>query len=158
MALNKQKMDVGELLCDVAERYAGVAAEKGFGIATDVPENCPAAYSNPDRTEQALIAFLDNAIKYNEGVFDIRLCARDAGERLVISVSNAGAIDEGDIAHIFERFYKADRAHAGEGTGLGLSISKEIMDLLGERIWAQSENGAVTFSFTLAKYSTDVEK
>ncbi len=152
VALTKQRMNVEELLSDVAERYSGVASERGFRIKLELPVDCPKAYGNPDRTEQVLIALLDNAIKHNEGDGDILLSADAAGERLVVSVENGGEIAGEDIEHIFERFYKADRAHSGGGTGLGLSIAREIMDLLRERIWAKSENGRVTFSFTLEKY------
>lgn len=151
IALTKQRMNLNELLLDVAERYSKIAAEKGFRIILDIPEGSSSVYGNPDRTEQVLIALLDNAIKHNEGGGDIRLCADTSGERMVVSVANNGAIADEDIDHIFERFYKADRSRSGEGTGLGLSISKEIMDLLGERIWVRSENEAVIFSFTLQK-------
>lgn len=151
VALTKQRMNLKELLLDVAERYTKIAVEKGFRIVLEVSEDFPSVYGNPDRTEQVLIALLDNAIKHNEGVGDIRVHAYTAGERLIVSVANDGKIGDEDIEHIFERFYKADRSHSGEGTGLGLSISKEIMDLLGEKIWAVSEGGTVTFSFTLQK-------
>lgn len=157
IALTKQKTKIDELLMDVAERYTKIASEKGFGIKLDIPENCPLIYGNPDRTEQVLIALLDNAIKHNEGSGDIRLAANASAERIIVSVINNGEIADVDIDHIFERFYKADRSHSGEGTGLGLSISKEIMDLLGEKIWVESENGIVNFSFTLQKYCPGIE-
>ncbi|HOS18186.1 MAG TPA: ATP-binding protein, partial [Clostridia bacterium] len=157
VALTKQRMKVDELLMDVAGRYGKIASENGFGISLELPEDCPDAYGNPDRTEQVLIALLDNAIKHNEGGGDVIVRAEAAGERTVVSVVNRGAIADEDIEHIFERFYKADRSRSGEGTGLGLSISKEIMDLLGERIWAESGEGRVSFAFTLEKYRPEAE-
>ncbi len=152
VALSKQRMDVGELLEDVVGRYETIAADKGLEMELILPAEMPLSYGNPDRTEQVLIALLDNAIKHNEGGGEILIRAQAREGRIIVSVENGGAIDEADIEHVFERFYKADHAHSGEGTGLGLSISKEIMDLLGERIWAESGLGRVRLSFTLQEY------
>lgn len=93
---------------------------------------------------------LDNAIKHSSSG-EIKLCVDEEKERYTLSVVNPGSIDEADITHIFERFYKADRAHSGEGTGLGLAIAREIMELMGEKIWAESANGEVKFCFTIKK-------
>lgn len=151
VALTKQKMAADELVYDVADRFERIAKEHGVTLKLDVPEKLPAVYSNPDRAEQVLVALLDNAIKHSDGDAEVTVKASEADVHVVIQVSNPGEIDEADIGHIFERFYKADKSHSGEGTGLGLSISKEIMELLGEKIWAESANGNVTFGFTLEK-------
>ena len=100
--------------------------------------------------DHTLIALLDNAIKHSCSG-EIKLCVDEEKERYTLSVVNPGSIDEADITHIFERFYKADRAHSGEGTGLGLAIAREIMELMGEKIWAESANGEVKFCFTIKK-------
>ena len=63
--------------------------------------------------------------------------------------TSADLIGNDGFAFLFERFYKADRAHSGEGTGLGLSIVWEVLSLLRERIWVKSRDGKVTFTFTL---------
>ena len=151
VAIEKQRMSVNELVMDVAERYESVAAERGSKLALSLPEGEMTAWSNPDRAEQVLIALLDNAVKHSESG-DVALSVALEDDHMTVCVDNPGAIEERDADHIFERFYKADRAHSGEGTGLGLSISKEIMDLLGERIWAESGQGRVRFCFTLEKY------
>lgn len=90
------------------------------------------------------------AMKYSASG-EVDLSVGEDDDKYTISVSNPGEIAEADIDHLFERFYKADRAHTGEGTGLGLAIAKEIMELMGERIWAESKDGRVVFSFTVAK-------
>ena len=147
-ALKKQFVSINELIEDVADRYASAAREKGLNVEIDTGEPYK-AYTNPDRIEQVLVALTDNAIKYG-GSGTLRFSAEKKGDRLYISVSNPGSIADEDIDHVFERFYKADKAHAGQGTGLGLSIVNEVLGLLGERIWAKSENGTVTFTFTLS--------
>lgn len=151
VALTKQPLRVDELVYDVVDRYAAAAKEKGCDIQVFVPEGCPKAFANPDRTEQVLIALLDNAIKHGEGEGEIRIQVEDKGERLELRVSNQGEIPERDLAHLFERFYKVDQSHSGGGTGLGLSIAYEIMTRMGEKIWVESAAGTVSFAFTLSK-------
>ena len=153
IAFKKQFISINELIEDVADRYVSAAREKGLNVEIDIGEPCK-AYTNPDRAEQVLVALTDNAIKYGDSG-TLRFSAEKKGDSLYISVSNPGSIADEDIDHVFERFYKADKAHAGQGTGLGLSIVNEVLELLGERIWVKSENGTVTFTFTLSTVRPD---
>lgn len=153
IAFKKQFISINELIEDVADRYVSAAREKGLNVEIDIGEPYK-VYTNPDRAEQVLVALTDNAIKYGYSG-TLRFSAEKKGDSLYISVSNPGSIADEDIDHVFERFYKADKAHAGQGTGLGLSIVNEVLGLLGERIWAKSENGTVTFTFTLSTVKPD---
>ena len=153
IAFKKQFISINELIEDVADRYVSAAREKGLNVEIDIGEPYK-VYTNPDRAEQVLVALTDNAIKYGYSG-TLRFSAEKKGDSLYISVSNPGSIADEDIDHVFERFYKADKAHAGQGTGLGLSIVNEVLGLLGERIWAKSENGKVTFTFTLSTVKPD---
>ena len=153
IAFKKQFISISELIEDVADRYVSAAREKGLNVEIDTGEPYK-VYTNPDRAEQVLVALTDNAIKYGYSG-TLRFSAEKKGDSLYISVSNPGSIADEDIDHVFERFYKADKAHAGQGTGLGLSIVNEVLGLLGERIWAKSENGTVTFTFTLSTVKPD---
>lgn len=153
VAFKKQFISINELIEDVADRYVSAAREKGLNVEIDIGEPYK-VYTNPDRVEQVLVALTDNAIKYGYSG-TLRFSAEKKGDSLYISVSNPGSIADEDIDHVFERFYKADKAHAGQGTGLGLSIVNEVLGLLGERIWVKSENGTVTFTFTLSTVKPD---
>lgn len=153
IAFKKQFISINELIEDVADRYVSAAREKGLNVEIDIGEPYK-VYTNPDRAEQVLVALTDNAIKYGYSG-TLRFSAEKKGDSLYISVSNPGSIADEDIDHVFERFYKADKSHAGQGTGLGLSIVNEVLGLLGERIWVKSENGTVTFTFTLSTVRPD---
>ncbi len=153
IAFKKQFISINELIEDVADRYVSAAREKGLNVEIDIGEPYK-VYTNPDRAEQVLVALTDNSIKYGYSG-TLRFSAEKKGDSLYISVSNPGSIADEDIDHVFERFYKADKSHAGQGTGLGLSIVNEVLGLLGERIWVKSENGTVTFTFTLSTVRPD---
>ena len=153
IAFKKQFISINELIEDVADRYVSAAREKGLNVEIDIGKPYK-VYTNPDRAEQVLVALTDNSIKYGYSG-TLRFSAEKKGDSLYISVSNPGSIADEDIDHVFERFYKADKAHAGQGTGLGLSIVNEVLELLGERIWVKSENGTVTFTFTLSTVRPD---
>lgn len=155
VALKKQFISMDELIMDVADRFAAQAAEKGMEPELNII-SCK-AYTNPDRAEQVLVALTDNAIKYGSSgklVFSVQ----QRQDKIYVSVSNPGSIADEDIDHVFERFYKADKSHAGQGTGLGLSIVKEVLSLMDEDIWVKSEDGRVTFTFTLSTVKPDKDK
>ena len=65
---------------------------------------------------------------------------------------NGPGISEADLPYVFERFYKADKAHSSPGSGLGLSIARERLRWMGEDIWVKSRPGEGTeFSFTIRR-------
>lgn len=149
IALEKRAFKLQPLLLEMAERFETTAEDSGLRFAIDLPEEEVTVFSNEDRVEQVLVALLDNAVKYaaDEGL--VTLSAQRNDGALVISVCNTGNIAEEHLPHLFERFYKADTAHAEQGTGLGLAIASEIMSLLGERIWAENYGGEACFRMTL---------
>jgi len=111
--------------------------------------------------QRALVNILTNAVNYTPagGMVTVTVRAVDEGERVVIDVKDTGAgIEPTDLPHIFERFYRADKARTrvGGGTGLGLAITREIIARHHGTIKVDSVIGkGSTFSvFLPAKYST----
>jgi len=102
------------------------------------------------------LILLDNAIKYTpisdeEGANRVIVSLERANGQAVLRVCDTGiGIDPADLPHIFERFYRADRARSRQGTGLGLSIAQTLVEQLGGHITAQSTPGeGSTFSVWL---------
>ena len=100
-----------------------------------------------------LLILLDNAIKYapirdEEGASHITVSLEQLKGQAVLRVSDTGiGIEPADLPHIFERFYRADRARSRQGTGLGLSIAQTLVEEFGGRITAESTPGrGSTFS------------
>ena len=154
ISVQKESVDMRELLGDVCERYAQAAQEQGrlFGCADSV-WNCPVCNTNPDRIEQVLVILLDNAIKYSGEGCQVGLDAEWDEEKVTVTVKDNGpGISEADLPYVFERFYKADKAHSSPGSGLGLSIARELLRWMGEDIWVKSRPGEGTeFSFTIRR-------
>jgi signal transduction histidine kinase len=105
---------------------------------------------------RVILILLDNALKYTQssGEADagrVIISLERTGGQAVLRVRDTGiGIDPSDLPHIFERFYRADRARSRRGTGLGLSIAQTLVEQLGGRITAESTPGkGSTFSVWL---------
>lgn len=106
-----------------------------------------------DKFMQVIDNIMNNAIKYSPdgGVITCRLL--ETHSQVILSISDQGlGIPKKDIAHIFDRFFRVDKARsrAQGGTGLGLAISKEVIEMLGGKIWVESiESKGSTFYISL---------
>ena len=151
LALEKSEFDLLPLIAMAADAIQPRAEMKSQQIKRDLPRTLPICLSNPDRIEQILTALLDNAIKFTPENGEITVSALERGNHVEVSVRDTGrGIPEDDLPRVFDRFYKADKAHSGGGTGLGLAIAKELIELLGETIHAgNNENGGATLTFTV---------
>ena len=139
------------LLDLIRDTYSPYADDYQQTFVYDVPDFLPDVTGNPDRTQQVLIALLDNAFKYTPEGGSVILRARLEDGFIRVQVQDTGVgISREDLPHVFDRFYKVDKSHHSKGTGLGLAIAYEIMRKLGEDMTVESELGKGTcFSFTL---------
>jgi two-component system, OmpR family, sensor kinase len=138
-------------LCErVVKNLYPLAEAKGIAMSADLP-GALMIQGDEMRLYQAISNLVDNAIKYTPegGQVDLHL-ARE-GPDAILKVSDTGAgIPPEDLPHIFERFYRVDKARSREtgGTGLGLSIAREISALHKGRLSVESQMGKGT-TFTL---------
>ncbi len=106
------------------------------------------------RLEQVMVNLLDNAVKFNRPEGNVTVaCGYTDEERVRICVADTGiGIPSGDVARVFERFYRVDKARSrpAGGTGLGLPIVKEVVDRMNGTIAVESQLGrGSTFTITL---------
>ena len=97
-----------------------------------------------DKFTQVIDNIMNNAIKYSldGGVITARLL--ETHNHVIMSISDQGlGIPRKDLSHIFDRFFRVDKARSRKqgGTGLGLAISKEVVNMLGGQIWVDSVEG-----------------
>lgn len=107
------------------------------------------ARGNAIALQQLFSLLLDNAVKYSTGEIEVSLCQRD--NKAIIDVRDRGiGIAPEEVPHVFERFYRADKARSSGGTGLGLAIARRIAEIHGGTVTVASEPGAgSTFTVTL---------
>ncbi len=142
-------------LAGVVEAAVGMCAraaqERDIRLEVE-PVSGMNARINASLLEQALVNVIDNAIKYSPEGSVVRVTMAASGDELLVEVRDHGiGIPEGDLPHIFERFYRVDkgRSRKAGGTGLGLSIARHIMQVHHGRILVESRPGEGS-CFTLA--------
>ncbi len=121
MSLNDMMKEIYEesLMIDEEHLYRYAACDENIHINGDI-----------SMLKQAVRILVDNAAKYTEKGDEIKLSVgRNEEGRPYLQVQDSGiGMAENDVQHMFERFYRADKARTRQGTGLGLSISKWIVD------------------------------
>ena len=151
--LKIRALDLVALINQVAESFRGQMVEKSLELVLDLPPNLPPVRGDEDRVTQILENLTSNAWKYTPEGGRVTVRAKAIDGFVQVDVSDTGiGIAEKDLDHIFDRFYRTEQAEvrAVDGTGLGLSIVKMFVELLGGKIWVESEvNKGTTFSFTL---------
>ncbi len=150
--MNRLPVDIQQLLTSVCEKFKLQANHAHVSLQVEAPDVLPKILADGDRLAQVITNLVDNALKYTPGGGSIELWAEIEGEFLQVTVSDNGSgIRLEDQAHIFDRFFQADRARVGgnsHGAGLGLAIAREIMLAHGGTISVQSQPGRGT-SFAL---------
>ncbi|MBI3867572.1 MAG: HAMP domain-containing protein [Verrucomicrobia bacterium] len=145
----REVVDLAEAARSALERLRPLAAARGVQL---IPDLSPArARANADHLDQVLANLIANAVHYNKPGGEVRVSTRVEEGAVVLAVTDTGVgIAPGDLPHVFERFYRADKSRASaEGRfGLGLAICKAIVDAHRGRIEATSELGRGT-TFTV---------
>jgi two-component system phosphate regulon sensor histidine kinase PhoR len=116
-------------------------------ITLSLPQNLPPLDVDQLRLEQVIFNLLENAVAYSNPPRSLNISAKAEGDHMEIRVSDNGVgIPPGDLPHIFERFYRVDKARSriSGGTGLGLSIVKHIIQSHQGTVHAESELGKGT--------------
>ena len=155
--LRPTAVDLAAVLEEAASQFRLQAAAMDVGLISDFPLALPMVRAEEEKLLQVLVNLLENALKFTPSGETITLWARDAGDRVEIGVSDTGVgIPREHLPHVFERFYKVDRARRDSGAGLGLAIVKHIVHAYGGEVGVRSEEGVgSTFTFTVPHASRE---
>lgn len=141
-----QKIDfpLSDLVSETAASFRAPAASRGLNFDADIAQGV-SMNGAPDAIRRLISVLLENAVKYAPENGSVKLCMISQKKQSIISVENdtAERIAENDLAHIFDRFYRADasRNSSTGGHGIGLSIAKAIVEAHGGSISASSKTG-----------------
>ena len=141
--MEKTRIDLGELAASTAGEMTLLAEEKSIQLRT---HGTVGVHVEGDRTrlQQVIVNLIDNAIKYTQEGGKVEISVRKEGTAAVLEVSDNGpGIPAACLPHVFERFYRADKARsrANGGAGLGLSIVKAICAAHGGDVEVSSQEG-----------------
>lgn len=141
-------VDVQDVITDVLQTAEQRAKEQGVHLHTEISEGLPSVQAQGDRMVQMLLNLVDNGINYTPAGGTVTLTAEARKDRLHLQViDNGPGIPTESLPHLFERFYRVDRARTPNqgGAGLGLSIVQQIV---------HSHKGEISVESTLGKGTT----
>jgi signal transduction histidine kinase len=125
-----QAVDMNEVARTVTEKYAAHAREHGVNMRLIPGPNLPPVSGDPKSLERALMALLDNAIKFSPHGGEVKISLSRNGEKVLVAVEDHGiGIASGDLTRIFDRFYHLERSGDDlfSGIGLGLAITRQVI-------------------------------
>ena len=129
------------------------ADAKDVSISLNIAGRLPLVNMDRTRISQVVTNLVDNAISHTPQSGSVTVSAERTERSVRIKVTDTGeGIPPDDLAHVFDRFYRADRSRsrATGGTGLGLTIARQLVEAHGGFVWAESEVGkGSTFIFEL---------
>ena len=150
LSLNDYSMK--DVLYSVFSAVEPLASEKKLNFKVDAPQEMPKGRGDERRLTQVILNLVGNAIKFTD-TGEVVIKAISTNGSFTVAVRDTGpGISQADQGKIFEEFQQADNSATKKkgGTGLGLSISRRIVEMLGGKLWVESELGkGSVFSFTL---------
>ena len=157
LELEVADFDVQAMVQAAAAGFAAVAERKGLSLAVEIrPDAMDVRQGDAARLRQILNNFLSNALKFTEaGSVRLRVegDGEDGAEGLKLTVSDTGmGIPDEKLPLLFQKFIQLDASTTRRfgGTGLGLAICRELSELMGGRVWVESQAGrGSTFAVAL---------
>lgn len=144
LSLRLAPVDLSAMIEELRENMEPVAADKSIALLAEVAPDLPRVHGDADRLRQVLVNLLANALHYTPQGGRVEVRAWHEGSQVRVTVSDTGpGIAPENLPHIFDRFYRADKARARStgGSGLGLAIVRSLVTLHGGTVRADSRPG-----------------
>jgi heavy metal sensor kinase len=136
--------DACAVVREAADQGEKLARNYGLAFAVSLPNTPVPIQADSNALRRALLILIDNAVKYTPTGGSVRVNLEKSKDFALVSVSDTGiGITKADLPHIFDRFWRADKARSREegGAGLGLSIAKWIVEMHRGSIGVESDLG-----------------
>ena len=149
--LDRDEIEVARLVNQGLGRVEADLRARGVTVQRDLAPGLTVSADGP-KLERALENLLENARKFTPDHGSLRVATRSEPGRVCLDVANTNpGIEPAELTHLFERFYRSDRARSGRGngTGLGLSIARDIVALHGGTLDAALAGGEIVFRVRL---------
>jgi signal transduction histidine kinase len=154
--LEHESLDLRSVVTDALGAVYSLAEQKGQTLEIDLPEPLPIT-GDARRLGHVMINLLANAHRHTPKGTRIIVSGQHKGAEVILSVRDTGpGIPAAALRTIFERFHRLP-SHE-KGSGLGLAIAKQIIELHGGRIWAESEPGQGATFWIILPTSSEVEE
>ena len=141
--MKNELLNLSDVLRSVTEKLEGLTVDGKKQISLKLPEEDVFISGDADALLRAFMNVISNGLRYAEKCVNVELFERD-GTVSVIVIDDGAGIDEADLGHIFDRFYKGKKGKHG----IGLSIAKGICDAHGARLYAENTpSGGARFTF-----------
>ena len=150
LRLRREQMIFADTVRESAKRLMPLAGKRGQELTVEISDPCE-MMADPGKLAQVCYNIIENAIKYTPDGGKISVTLHRMGRDAVLEIADTGVgIPQEDVAHVFDRFYRVDKARSRDtgGTGLGLSIVQQIVRLHAGSVTVTSEQGKGT-TFTV---------
>ena len=143
LPLEREQVDLRRALSDQLAASYGQIEEAGLDMEVELADGLPPVWADSGAVARIFSNLLTNALRHGKDALSVRLYR--AGNVIVSAFSNrAEGLTAEDAAHVFERFYTADKMRTGQSTGLGLAIVKALAERMGHTAAARWEDGVFT--------------
>ena len=151
IVLEKEEINLNLMLEQIADDFYPTLKEMNKKINFTSDEKT-ILYADPDKLSRVFNNLIKNAVNYSKENTDIDISIINKENQVTVNITNKGKqIPKEKLDKIFEKFYRLDSSRTSKtgGSGLGLAIAKEIVELHGGRIYAESDMKETTFCVTL---------
>ncbi len=158
--LHTQPCKIDQMMHKVLNSFSRMAQQRNIQILYLPDSSLKRVYIDPDRFYQLMINLIQNALQHSDDGKKITISTHslDAKKYSIIIEDEGTGIEEKDLPHIFERFYRTEpsRSRVSGGTGIGLAIVKKLVESHGGKISASSQLGKGTLiKIILPRYIAD---
>lgn len=133
-----KSLSLANILCDILASFYNDFLTKGIDPVIEIENNSSLAIGDEIALRRVFSNLIGNMLKHGEK--DVYISLKEQDNFIYILFKNdAIGLSEEDVSHLFDRFFTVDRTRNGKNTGLGLAITKELINQMGQEVYAEFE-------------------